>query len=399
MRFCLNHFLSAVSFVLDYAEHDVFGVPLNHGKRVAYIAWRIGQRIGLGDDDIFDLVSLAILHDIGLSKYIGNKERIADFANYEVIQGHCVIGEQSIKKYPFLKKEKNIILYHHEHLDGSGFFHISGQDLPLKAQIISFADYIDTHFQADKFYGAYADRARQRILSMRERQYAAPLCDAFLELSRRPCYRLDQRPENIYRCLHRGIPERTVDMSYDDLIWITEIMSDIIDAKSRFTWRHSKGLAEKAGTMAGFYEYDSVQHTKLVIAANLHDLGKLLIPNRILEANRALTEDEFALIQSHTYYTRQVLSQIDGFEDITEWASNHHEKLDGSGYPYGKTAAQLDFNSRLMGCLDIYQALTEDRPYREGMPHAKAVGIMRDLAVSGRIDANIVRDVQSVFGG
>ena len=52
-----------------------------------------------------------------------------------------------------------------------------------------------------------------------------------------------------------------------------------------------------------------------------------------------------------------------------------------------------------MGCLDIYQALTEDRPYREGMPHAKAVGIMRDLAVSGRIDANIVRDVQSVFGG
>ena len=122
-------------------------------------------------------------------------------------------------------------------------------------------------------------------MSMRERQYAAPLCDAFLELSRRPCYRLDQRPENIYRCLHRGIPERTVDMSYDDLIWITEIMSDIIDAKSRFTWRHSKGLAEKAGTMAGFYEYDSVQHTKLVIAANLHDLGKLLIPNRILEAN------------------------------------------------------------------------------------------------------------------
>ena len=192
---------------------------------------------------------------------------------------------------------------------------------------------------------------------------------------------------------------RVRSLSYDDLIWITEIMSDIIDAKSRFTWRHSKGLAEKAGTMAGFYEYDSVQHTKLVIAANLHDLGKLLIPNRILEANRALTEDEFALIQSHTYYTRQVLSQIDGFEDITEWASNHHEKLDGSGYPYGKTAAQLDFNSRLMGCLDIYQALTEDRPYREGMPHAKAVGIMRDLAVSGRIDANIVRDVQSVFGG
>lgn len=193
------------------------------------------------------------------------------------------------------------------------------------------------------------------------------------------------------------MPARVIDLSYAEVREITEVLSNIIDAKSKFTERHSRGLAEKADIMAKFYAYDDEQRTKLVIAADLHDLGKLLIPNSILEANRALNEDEIAQIQSHTYYTRKVLSQIDGFQDITEWASNHHEKLNGTGYPYGKTAEDLDFNSRLMGCLDIYQALTEDRPYRKGMNHAKAIKIMADMADNKLIEPVIVADVNEVF--
>lgn len=397
MKFCLNHFLSAVSFALDYAEHDVFGVELNHGKRVAYISWRIAQRLGFSEDDVFDLVSLAILHDNGLGRYLGNKELKSNLVNYEVIKGHCVIGENNIKKYPLLKNEKNIILYHHEKLDGSGFFHISGDNLPLKAQIISFADYVDTHFNAAKFYGAYQEKAASHIMKLRGKQYSEQICDSFFAIIRQACYRLYQDPNNIFDCLQQNLPLRNVDLSYQEISEITETISDIIDAKSKFTWRHSRGLAEKADIMARFYKYDDIQRNKLIIAANLHDLGKLLIPNSILEADRALTEDEFALVQSHTYYTRHVLSRLDGFEDITEWAANHHEKLDGSGYPYGKTAKELDFNSRLMGCLDIYQALTEDRPYREGMSHKKALKIMSDMVGTGRIDGSIVEDVDTVF--
>ena len=88
---------------------------------------------------------------------------------------------------------------------------------------------------------------------------------------------------------------------------------------------------------------------------------------------------------------------INGFEEITKWASNHHEKLDGSGYPEGLVAKDLDFNSRLITCLDIYQALREDRPYRKSMDHNKAMEILKSMAEAGQLDHIIVDDINSVF--
>lgn len=397
MKFCLNHFLSAISFALDYVEHDVFGVELNHGKRVAYNAGLIGRKMGFNQDDLFDLIALAILHDNGLGEFMTQKKIQPGLTNYEIIKGHCIVGEHNIKKYPLMKDEKNIILYHHEKLDGTGFFHVTGNDIPLKAQIIGFADYIDTHFNVSRLHGTYKDEVVSQIMKLRGQQYSEEICDGFFSIIQPVNYRLDQNNNNIQDCVQKSLPARVIDLSYAEVREITEVLSNIIDAKSKFTERHSRGLAEKADIMAKFYAYDDEQRTKLVIAADLHDLGKLLIPNSILEANRALNEDEIAQIQSHTYYTRKVLSQIDGFQDITEWASNHHEKLNGTGYPYGKTAEDLDFNSRLMGCLDIYQALTEDRPYRKGMNHAKAIKIMADMADNKLIEPVIVADVNEVF--
>ena len=397
MEFCLNHFLSAISFALDYVEHDVFGVELNHGKRVAYNAGLIGRKLGFNQDDLFDLIALAILHDNGLGEFMSQKKIQPGLTNYEIIKGHCIVGEHNIKKYPLIKDEKNIILYHHEKLNGTGFFHIAGNDIPLKAQIIGFADYIDTHFNAAKLYGAYKDEAVSHIMKIRGKEYSEEICDGFFSIMQPVSYRLDQDNKNIDDCVQKSLPPRVINLSYAEIREITEVLSNIIDAKSKFTERHSRGLAEKADIMAKFYAYSDEQRTKLVIAADLHDLGKLLIPNTILEANRALNEDEIAQIQSHTYYTRKVLSQIDGFQDITEWAANHHEKLNGAGYPYGKTARELDFNSRLMGCLDIYQALTEDRPYRKGMNHSKAIKIMSDMAANRLIEPVIVADVNKIF--
>lgn len=92
------------------------------------------------------------------------------------------------------------------------------------------------------------------------------------------------------------------------------------------------------------------------------------------------------------------LSKISGFKEITEWAANHHEKLNGKGYPYGLTAKDLDFNSRLLGCLDIYQALTEERPYRSGMGHCEVMPILYNMANEGFIDKVIVADIDKVFG-
>ena len=113
MKFDLNNFLLAVSFALDYVERDIFGVPLNHGKRVAYTSLMIGRQLGMAEDDLADLVSLAVLHDNGLSEYIANK-RPQKKVKLENIKAHCTIGERNVKNYPFLRNERDVILYHHE---------------------------------------------------------------------------------------------------------------------------------------------------------------------------------------------------------------------------------------------------------------------------------------------
>jgi hypothetical protein len=90
----------------------------------------------------------------------------------------------------------------------------------------------------------------------------------------------------------------------------------------------------------------------------------------------ALTPDERSAIERHPLYTWEVLSHVSAFAELAGVASSHHEKLDGSGYPWGLTAEQLDFPSRILVVADIYEALTADRPYRAGMSREDALAII-----------------------
>ena len=87
------------------------------------------------------------------------------------------------------------------------------------------------------------------------------------------------------------------------------------------------------------------------------------------------------------------------FDEIRDWAAFHHERLDGTGYPFGKTAAELNTQERMMACIDIYQALTESRPYKQGMSHEKACEILWDMAKKGWLDEAIVKQVEDCFRG
>lgn len=91
------------------------------------------------------------------------------------------------------------------------------------------------------------------------------------------------------------------------------------------------------------------------------------------------------------------MSQVDGFEDIQDWAALHHEKLNGKGYPFGKTADELNEQERIMACVDIYQALTEERPYKKGMSHEKTCDILDEMAEKGFVDADISRKMRDCF--
>ncbi|WP_427337700.1 HD-GYP domain-containing protein [Caloranaerobacter sp. DY30410] len=401
MEFNLNEFLLAVSWALDFIETDILGVPLNHSKRVAYISLKMAEEMGMQPEEIFDLVSLALLHDNSISeKAIHDtlQNRNVDILNsIESCRKHCIISEENLKNYPFLTNVEGVILYHHENYDGSGFFGKKEDSIPLMSQIISLADTLDLKFDLKNSYFKNRNEVLSFVKANENKLFSSKLVNIFLKVSKNTSFWLDLKDEYIIKALKSNVPSFSKNLNLKKIHDITRVFSKIIDSKSKFTLKHSYGLSLKVSEMSDYYNKDREEKLKLIIAADLHDLGKLAIPNSILDKNSKLTEKEFDIIKTHTYYTRIVLSEISGFKEITEWAANHHEKLDGSGYPFGKNNKQLDFNSRLMACLDIYQALTEERPYRKPMPHYKAIEILRQIANSGGIDIAIVNDIDKVF--
>ena len=403
LLFNLNDFLKSISVVLDVIETDIFGVALNHSKRIAYISLKMGEKLNLGEEDIFDIVSLSLLHDNGATLKILH-DQLRGTANeklniIESMQEHCTIGEDNVREYPFLSEQKNIIKYHHEKFDGSGFFKLSGDDIPIMAQIISFADTLDLNFDL----GHLSENTITKnmlinyILLNDNKLFSHHLVKIFLGMIESKCFFEDLCDDRIDEVLTRLTPPFSKELTYSEIRNMTQTFSRIIDAKSKFTQDHSSGLANKLEKMLKFYSIDQDDTAKLLIAADLHDLGKLAISNSILNKPSSLTNEEFNEIKKHSEICKKSLEGIQGFADITKWIYHHHEKLDGSGYPQGLIATELPFYSRLLGTLDIYQALREERPYRKGLSHIEALSILNQMVKDSKVDATIVKDIDVVF--
>ncbi|GBE33610.1 cyclic di-GMP phosphodiesterase response regulator RpfG [bacterium BMS3Bbin06] len=394
MNFNMSKCLESFSLALDFAEMDYLKVNMHHSRRVTYIALNIGRAMGLSEDDQKDLYALSLLHDNGLT-LSGLKLRGREF---ELMSDHCIEGERNILSIPLLKPRENVIKYHHENYDGTGFYGISGEDIPLFSQIIHLSDSLDTKFNLTKLGFQRREDVKEHVMRKRKKFFSPIVADALLSFLHKERFWADLLFYNIVEVLNRVAPQIVYEYSWEDIFPISETFMKIIDSKSKFTYRHSRGITEKIGLMSTFYNFASEKKMKLHIAANLHDLGKLYIPNSILEKPDKLDSFEFSEIKKHTYFTKLALDKIPGFEDITGWAANHHEKLNGRGYPESLTAEDLDFESRLMGVVDIYQALTEDRPYREGSTHREAIKILYDMARGGFIDKQIPTDADNVIG-
>ncbi len=394
LLFNVNQLLISLSRTLDFAEKDLLPNHINHGMRVAYISARIAEKINMSDKNRFDLISYALLHDNGVMASMRRLDICGRQTTYNVESDpvHCLEGEKNLAHFPFLSRQKNIILYHHEKYDGSGPFGITGINIPLYSRIISLADYIAIRYSEGKGPDAIKNSIMKDAC-----KFDPDLCEVVFGFSRHIEFWLNQKDEFVYKALISMLPQVKREFNYQKIHQISQIFSRIIDAKSPFTGSHSRGISEKTGFICQFYEFDDVTYWKMRIAADLHDLGKLAIPNSILDKPSGLTRKEFQIIQAHPFYTRRILEKIDGFDDITDWAANHHEKLDGSGYPYGLDKNDLDFNSRILACVDIYQALTEDRPYRKGMSHKDAIKIMNNMAREGLIEPSVTEDMDSIF--
>lgn len=164
------------------------------------------------------------------------------------------------------------------------------------------------------------------------------------------------------------------DKGLDD---VCKAFAEIIDSKSPFTYQHSTNVAKYARATAFELGFEKKDMRLINRAALLHDVGKLGVSTHILDKAGPLTQEERAEMERHPLYTWEILSRVEAFSGFARTASLHHEKLDGSGYPWGVPAEELDVPSRILCVADMYEALTANRPYRAGMSRDMALRIIR----------------------
>ena len=395
MKMHIADLLFALSTALDCVEKEVVGVTTNHSKRVALLSARLCEHLGFGDSDVFDMTSCAVLHDNALTEYtlrMGRAE-VTRLANVEL---HCTSGERNASNFPFLGDTRHIILHHHENWDGSGYFKKQGREISPRAAVLRLSDHLDCLFSLGKPEEQTVDKARAWVAQQREILYAPDVADAFAAIFDEKL--MDELSDRRIDAVLTTFADRTPqEVSLDDLLRICRIFSAITDAKSPHTAWHCQGVAQKTRKLAEALGLPRENVQRLVIAAHLHDVGKLAIPPEILEKPGPLTPEEFDIMREHAQKTEDILLTVRGLEEVTLWAASHHEKISGGGYPHGRSGDELPLESRVLACVDVYQALVEDRPYRGGMEHAQAMSILRRMGRSGALDAGLVEHLQTAL--
>ena len=166
--------------------------------------------------------------------------------------------------------------------------------------------------------------------------------------------------------------------------------NQMLDLKDINTGVHSTRLAEWALRVARKMDMPEERLYQVEVAALLHDIGKIGVPDAILKKPGPLTPEERALINRHPEYSWSILRLFPGLEEASLYALHHHESVDGTGYPAGLKGNDIPMVSRIISVIDAFDAMVSNRCYRQGLPHSEAIA--RLLRSSGtQFDADILQ--------
>ena len=394
MKIRMDELVKSIAVALEIVECELLGASTNHGKRIAVLCSLMGKELGMSEEEIRTVTTCALFHDNALTEYMLYKREGDDWESSFKL--HCIYGQRNIEMLPFRSDVSGLILYHHEEADGGGLFGKKEGEFPLGAELIAIADMIDVDHHLQRVPSENISLIRNEIAVQSGKRYTKTATRAMLAIFNEDTL-TSLRDDNIGETATLMLPEWEVDVEDESLMRLADLVARIIDNKSKFTRKHSVQIANRAWLMSDYYGFDPINRSKIYLAAALHDIGKLATPNEILDKPGKLTDSEFKIIKDHVKITHDILREITGFEDICRWASSHHEKLDGTGYCFGKNADEMDFISRILVCTDIYQAISEERPYHPVRSHADTMPILWDMASRGYIDIEIVKDFDIVM--
>jgi len=382
--------LKSAVFALSDAL-DLVGVnDFQHGKRVAMIARETAALIGLPEPRLDNLVFACLLHDLGVSS-TAEHQRLAfnvDCADRDV---HCLRAYHLLQPFAHLSRVASAIRYHHT----------AWADLPpelseadaLDSNLIFMADRVDAlllrHGLDDPL--VHNESVHREIDRLAGHTLAPEVVEAFHAAAAKEAFWIALVPRHVQSYLaDLKLDQWNISIDFPQFRHVARLVSSIVDAKSHFTAAHSlgvAGLSRHLGERMGFGQ-DSL--AEMEIAGLMHDIGKLCVPDEIIEKPGRLTFAEFSMMERHSFETYQILRHVPGLEKIAEWAAFHHEALNGHGYPFRRSAETLSWEARIVAVADVFQALAQTRPYRGPQSLEEISGILEEFVARGVLDPDIV---------
>ena len=363
---------------------------MSHGEITGYILYKMMEyehtytEQHYTEQELVDYTMLGILHDIGLYKE-DNVKNVSDFETKN-LWPHSIYGFLFLKYLSPIGDRAEVILYHH--LDYNRYSLIQSRYLHV-TELLNLADKMDTvlHLKDEKLEPDY-------FAKYRDIKFSGAALDLF------------QKAEKCY-----GITENLVSGQYREEL-------DVLLAKRAFSEQYKKGFLEMLVYTIDFRSEHTVIHTLATVnfaeqlgrlarisgkdlrdlhyGALLHDLGKIAIPLHILESTGRLSDDEMKVMKAHVRITEMILEGVVD-DAVLQIAVRHHEKLDGTGYHKGLSAADMTLPQQIIAVADILSALYGKRSYKEAFSKEKILDIMNSDADHGKINRNVVTSLEKNY--
>jgi putative nucleotidyltransferase with HDIG domain len=417
----LSDVLSGMSFALDLTE----GQPQGHAARSCLIGMRLAEALRLSAAERSDLFYALLMKDAGCSSnaarvsqlFGGNdqdakrglwerdwrnwREKIAYALEYtepdgtlverlrrfaalalagpssqrELFEIRCDRGANIARALGVSEATAVAIRSMDEHWDGGGYPEgLRRDDIPLYARIVGLSQVAEI-FWARGGPDAAVDVVRER----RARWFDPELVKLFCALGTGDRVWADLRAEPVAATIAAAEPiERVIAADEARLDRIAHAFALVVDAKSTFTYQHSDRVAAISDAIAAEMGLSPPARVRLRRAALLHDIGKLSVPNRILDKPGKLEAEEWEVVRRHPHFTYEILSRVPVFSEFAYDASCHHERIDGRGYHRGVPGEALSQTARILAAADIFDALSAARPYRGPMPLDQVLAIISE---------------------
>lgn len=384
----LHSAITALSCSLDLVGID----EVKHGKRVAMMAYQIADDLNWPESERLGILHAGMLHDCGVAQ-IREHRQLTETLEWAGAEAHAERGAEYLSACPLLAHLAPEIRYHHTRWEQLLQLPLD-QRTRLRANLLFLADRIDVlqvpYLNSEQILTA-APGIVARLQSLAGSLFAPELLDAFGRVADSQAFWLAMDPDYLDEDL-RALGKNVAHVALDHTAQreLARLFSRVVDAKSPYTEQHSERVALIARQLAADFGIAGQELEQVEIAGLLHDLGKLRVSEDIIDKPGRLTATERASMQRHSYDTYRILQRVFADSKIPVWAGFHHENLRGEGYPFKSGGAALDLECRIISVADIFQALAQNRPYRESMDLQEILEDLRHRVGVGELDAEVV---------